>query len=159
MCRKSHFFLSGSIKENLVLGLERVPSEDEIMQACKIAEIADFIEALPLKFNTVIEESASNLSGGQKQRLAIARALLRQTDVMIFDESTSAIDPFLEVKIMDNLIGLNNVTILFITHSILIAKKCDHILVFDEGTIVEQGSHIELMAQTGLYYKMVTSIR
>lgn len=148
------FFFSGSILENLIFGLKYQPSEEEIIWACEIAQIKNFIEGLPLHFQSPIEEGASNLSGGQKQSLAIARALLKNSDVLILDEATSGLDTRLEHLIVQNLMNMEDKTIIFIAHHLSIAKDCDRIFVLDKGRIVESGTHKQLRILNGTYEEL-----
>lgn len=152
---QSSFFFTGSLYENLTFGIEKSVDFKEIERACKTANILDFIEAQPLKFHTLVEENASNLSGGQKQRLAIARALLRNPKVMILDEATSNIDSISERKVMDELYKIADLTIIFISHNLPILSKCNNIFVFDQGQIVESGTHNALSEQKNTYYNML----
>lgn len=153
------FFFNGSIFENLIFGLDYQPSEEEIIRVCEMAQIKEFIEGLPLQFQSPIEEGASNLSGGQKQRLAIARALLKNSDILIFDEATSGLDTRLEHLIIQNLMNMEEKTILFIAHHLSIAKDCDQVLVLDKGELVESGTHQQLRTLNRTYeelWKMMT---
>lgn len=143
------FFFSGSIFENLIFGLDYQPSDVEIIRACEMAQIKEFIEGLPLHFQSPIEEGASNLSGGQKQRLAIARALLKNSDIMILDEATSGLDTRLEHLIIQNLMNMEEKTILFIAHHLSIAKDCDQVFVLDKGQLIESGTHQQLRSLNG----------
>lgn len=145
------FFFSGTIYENLVFGLNQEPSEEQINWACEMAQIKDYIANLPLNYQFLIEEGAGNLSGGQKQRLAIARALLRGSEILILDEATSGLDTRSEHIIVQNLMGMSNLTVLFIAHHLSIAKECDQVIVLEEGSIVETGSHQQLRALQGIY--------
>ena len=147
---------SGTIMENLLFGIETKPSLKEIEQACELAQIKSYIDQLPLTYQTSIEEGATNLSGGQKQRLAIARALLKQSNVMILDEATSGLDTRLEHLIIDNLMAIQNKTIIFIAHYLPIAKKCDVILVLEDGQLVESGSHQHLNGTYKTLWEMMT---
>ncbi|MDU5336794.1 peptide cleavage/export ABC transporter [Enterococcus sp.] len=145
------FFFSGSIYENLLFGLDREPSDEEIVQVCELAQIRRYIEELPLGYHSPIEEGAGNLSGGQKQRLAIARALLKNSDIIILDEATSGLDTRLEHEIIQNLMSMKDKTIIFIAHHLSIAKECDHIFVMENGKIVEAGTHQQLRSLNGMY--------
>lgn len=151
------YIFAGTIKENLLLGSRKNITEKEIEEACQIAEIKNDIEKLPLGFNTQLDENAKILSGGQKQRLTIARALLSPAKVLIFDEATSGLDTITEKKVVDNLIRLKNKTVIFIAHRLAIAERTDNIVVLNQGQIVEQGNHSELMAKHGYYYDLVKS--
>ena len=102
-------------------------------------------------------QNAKILSGGQKQRLTIARALLSPAKVLIFDEATSGLDTITEKKVVDNLISLKDKTVIFIAHRLAIAERTDNIVVLNQGRIIEQGNHTELMAKHGYYYDLVKS--
>ncbi|MBO0413603.1 peptide cleavage/export ABC transporter [Enterococcus hulanensis] len=145
------FFFSGSIYENLLFGLDREPSDEEIVRVCELAQIRKYIEELPLGYHSPIEEGAGNLSGGQKQRLAIARALLKKSDIIILDEATSGLDTRLEHDIIQNLMSMKDKTIIFIAHHLSIAKECDHVFVMENGKIVEAGTHQQLRSLNGMY--------
>lgn len=149
------YIFSGTILENLKLGNRDGVTHDDIVEACKIAMIEKDIEKMPLQFNTKLDEMGSVLSGGQRQRLTIARALLSPAQVLILDEATSGLDAITERKVVDNLINLKNKTIIFIAHRLAIARRTDNIVVLDDGKIVEQGSHEELLAKKGYYYNLV----
>lgn len=148
------FFFNGSIFENLIFGLDYQPTEEQIFWACEIAQIKEYIEGLPLKFQSPIEEGASNLSGGQKERLALARALLENSEILILDEITSGLDTRSEHQIIQNLMNLENKTILFIAHHLSIAKDCDQVFVLDKGQLVESGTHTQLRALHGTYEEL-----
>ncbi|ORX24080.1 bacteriocin ABC transporter ATP-binding protein [Thermoanaerobacterium sp. PSU-2] len=148
------FLFNGTIKENLSLGIDNVDFED-IVEACKKAQIHDFINNLPLRYDTVIEENGSNLSGGQKQRIAIARALLKKPDIFIMDEATSNLDTTTEKAIHEMIYEFTkNVTVIIIAHRLSTIMKCDTIYVVDKGKIIESGTHEELMKFKGMYYEL-----
>ncbi|WP_290065441.1 peptide cleavage/export ABC transporter [Lactobacillus intestinalis] len=151
------YTFSGSIRDNLLLGSASNTTEAHVIKACQLAEIEKEIENLPLKFDTELDENAKILSGGQKQRITIARALLSPANVLIFDESTSGLDSITEKKVVDNLMKLKDKTIIFIAHRLSVAKKANDIAVLDDGKIVEEGSHNDLMAQKGYYYDLINS--
>lgn len=148
------FLFSGTIRENLLFGNSDV-SGDDISQVCKICELEEYINSLPLKFNTRIEENGKNLSGGQKQRLAIARALLKRPEVLIMDEATSNLDYITERSIEKTINNFSkNMTTIIIAHRLNTIKDCDRIFVFRNGQIVETGNHRELLNQKGYYYQL-----
>ena len=148
------YIFSGSVWENLVFGNNEAIKKESVYQACKKARILSYIESLPLSFDTLIEEGGANLSGGQKKRLLIARALLSNSQFYIFDEVTNGMDSLLESKIINELIELEEKTIVFITHNLQIAKQCDKIILLDKGEVIEIGTHEELMKNNRLYSNM-----
>lgn len=151
MITQNPYIFNFSIKDNLLL-VKKTATIKEIRSACKIACIDDFIMSLPNKYNTIIGENGVILSGGQKQRLAIARALLMQTEIILFDEATSSLDnetQFEIQKAIDNLKG--KYTILIIAHRLSTIIDCDTILVVDKGKIISSGSHDYLLENCELY--------
>ncbi|KAJ5945869.1 ABC multidrug transporter mdr1 [Penicillium verhagenii] len=147
----------GTIKENIMLGVNHTDiSEDEIIQVCKDSNIYDFIMSLPTGFDSVIGTKGIMLSGGQKQRVAIARALLRNPRVLLLDEATSALDSQSE-KIVQNALdaAARGRTTIAVAHRLSTIQKADMIYVFDQGRIIEQGTHHELLRQKGHYYELV----
>ncbi|MDM5040921.1 peptidase domain-containing ABC transporter [Bacillus sp. OR-18] len=147
------FFFSGSIFDNLVFGLNREVTMDKIIEACILADAHEFISSLPLRYDTLLEENASNVSGGQRQRLSIARALLKEADVLILDEATSHLDSTSERKIIENLkeYRAGKLTTITIAHRLSTIMHCDNIFVMSKGEIVEEGKHGELINKDGLY--------
>lgn len=145
---------SGTIKDNLLMGLDHEVSAEEIDNACKLALIYNDIQEMPLKYETKLDEEATALSGGQKQRLTIARALLTSAHVLIFDESTSSLDPITEKRIVENLLEIEDRTMIFIAHRLSIAKKVNKVVVMRDGKIIEQGTHQELLNHHQEYYNL-----
>ena len=146
------FLFNGTIQDNLTLG--KITDKNKLEKACSTAQILDFIQNQPLGFNTLIEEGGANLSGGQKKRLILARALLTDAQVFIFDEITGGMDAILEKKIVDNLLSLEHRTMIFITHSLPLSKRCDNIIVLDKGKVVESGTFEELSNSPTMYNEM-----
>ncbi|PGC10616.1 peptidase domain-containing ABC transporter [Bacillus wiedmannii] len=147
------FFFSASIYENLCFGLERSVTLEEVIQVCKQVCVHEFVGELPLRYETQLEENASNLSGGQRQRLAIARALLKKPDILILDEATSNLDSTTEKYITDMLkeLGAQGLTVIMIAHRLSTIQHANLIFVMEKGSIIEQGSHEELLLNEGKY--------
>ncbi|MEH6890186.1 peptidase domain-containing ABC transporter [Bacillus sp. JJ864] len=150
------FFFSASIYENLCFGLERQVTLEEVIQVCKQACVHEFISELPLRYETSLEENASNLSGGQRQRLAIARALLKKPDILILDEATSNLDSTTEKQVTDMFqeLGKQGVTVIMIAHRLSTIQHANQIFVMEKGNIIEWGSHEELLFYKGEYYRL-----
>ncbi|KAL4800940.1 P-loop containing nucleoside triphosphate hydrolase protein [Aspergillus venezuelensis] len=147
----------GTIKENILLGIveDDVP-EEQLVKACKDANIYDFIMSLPEGFNTVVGSKGGMLSGGQKQRVAIARALLRDPKILLLDEATSALDSESEKVVQAALdAAARGRTTIAVAHRLSTIQKADVIYVFDQGKIVESGTHNELVHKKGRYYELV----
>ncbi|MCY6355558.1 peptidase domain-containing ABC transporter [Clostridium sp. ZS2-4] len=148
------FLFSGTIKDNLCLGNKNLDFQS-IIDACKKAKVHDFINQLPLRYNTYVEENGSNFSGGQKQRLAIARAILKKPDILIMDEATSSLDSVTEKAIAQTMYEFSkNMTTIIIAHRLSTIMRCDKIFVIDKGKIIETGSHNELIKNKGHYYEL-----
>lgn len=148
------FLFNGSIADNIAYG-KPAATRDEIIQAAKQAYIHDFIITLPGSYEAMVGERGVLLSGGQKQRLAIARALLRDTPILIFDEATASVDMEAETKIQQAIQTLaGNRTLIVIAHRLSTVRRADKILVLDNTGIAEQGSHEELLAKGGLYARL-----
>ena len=144
-----------SVKNNLLTARPEA-SDEELQKALEIANAASFVAELPHGIETVIGDSGNKLSGGQKQRLAIARAVLKDPPVMILDEATSALDTESEKLVQDALHNMmQNRTSLIIAHRLSTIKSVDEIVVLDKGKIVERGNHESLMAQNGMYKKLI----
>lgn len=144
-----------SVRNNVALGLPDV-SLDDIISACKAAHAHEFILSMKNGYDTEIGERGGKLSGGQKQRLSIARALLKNPEILILDEATSALDSQSEKAVQEALETLmTNRTSLVIAHRLSTVMHADKIIVMDKGKVVELGNHKELIAQKGLYYNLI----
>ncbi|HDL4642212.1 TPA: ATP-binding cassette domain-containing protein, partial [Mannheimia haemolytica] len=149
-----HLF-NDTIANNIAYAAIDKYSREEIIAAAKAAHAMEFIEKLENGLDTVIGENGASLSGGQRQRLAIARALLRNSPVLVLDEATSALDTESERAIQSALEVLQkDRTVLVIAHRLSTIEKADEILVVDHGNIIERGSHTELLAQGGAYKQL-----
>ncbi|MDX1917125.1 MAG: ATP-binding cassette domain-containing protein, partial [Rickettsiaceae bacterium] len=143
-----------TIAENIAYGMEDRDFE-QIKRAAKLAKIDSFINSLPDKYDTIVGDRGIKLSGGQKQRIAIARNFIKNSPIVIMDESTSALDSITENYIQESLTHIiENKTTLIIAHRLSTLKKLQRILVFDNGKIVEDGSHEALLRKDGLYKKL-----
>lgn len=147
------YVFSGSILENLTLGADESVSQEDIMKACEMAEIRRDIEQMPLGYQTELSDGAG-LSGDQKQRIALARALLTKSPIMVLDEATSGLDVLTEKKVIDNLMKMTEKTINFVAHRLSISERTDKIVVLDQGRIIETGSHQDLLKKQGFYYQL-----
>ena len=148
------FLFRGTVRDNIRMGLPTASFED-IVQAARMAGADEFIQQLPKRYDTELEEGAVNLSGGQKQRLSIARALLRQPRMIIFDEATSALDPESEAVVVKNLkqIAKGRTTIV-ISHRLATLRDSDAIIVMDNGAINDVGDHADLMQRNFIYHQL-----
>ncbi|MGN0543970.1 MAG: ABC transporter ATP-binding protein [Acutalibacteraceae bacterium] len=154
--QKNELF-SGTIAENLRWGNEDA-TDEEIKRACELAQADEFVSALPDGYNTYIEQGGANVSGGQKQRLCIARALLKQPKVLILDDSTSAVDTRTDALIQKGLSDfMPDTTKIVIAQRISSVQNADKILVFDNGKIIAQGNHEELLKSCGIYREVFES--
>lgn len=151
------FIFNGTMRDNIALGRPEATLE-EVIAAARAAGLDEFIAGLPERYETVIGERGANLSGGQRQRLAIARALLRQPDVLIFDEATSHLDTATERAIQHNLKqAFAGKTVVLVAHRLSTIKEADLIYVLHQGRVEEEGTHRRLVAQRGRYAALVQS--
>lgn len=151
---QSHLF-AGTLRDNLLMAKPDA-TENELWQALEAAHIDEFVRAQSQELDMTIEQGASNLSGGQKQRIAIARALLRESAVYIFDEATSSVDVESETLILQTIRALadRGKTVIMVTHRMANAADADHVVVFERGRVAEQDAHVELMRANGTYAKL-----
>ena len=157
MVLQDTWLFGGTVKDNIKYGKEDA-TDDEVIQAAKAAHVHHYIKTLPKGYNSVINEESSNISAGQKQLLTIARVILADPKILILDEATSSIDTRTEIQIqaaMDNL--MKGRTSFVIAHRLSTIKNSDLILVMNQGDIVEQGTHDELLAKGGFYADLYNS--
>lgn len=143
-----------TVRENLQLVKDDL-TEEEMIEACTMACINDFIESLPDGYDTVVGEGGINLSGGQRQRLAIARAFIQKTEIILFDEATSALDNETQASIQKAIDNLRkDYTILIIAHRLSTVINCDKILFLNDGKIEDEGTHKKLLKSNKNYQKL-----
>ncbi|MGP1529737.1 MAG: ABC transporter ATP-binding protein [Treponema sp.] len=153
------YLFNGTIKENLLHANEEA-DDSMLIEACKSAHIDSFIQSLPEKYNTIVGERGLNFSGGQRQRIAIARALLKDSPIVVLDEATSGVDTENENEIEQSLsLLLRGRTSITIAHRLHTIEDCDRILVLRQGQIVEEGTHRALLEKDGYYQKLVQAQR
>ncbi|GAB5408259.1 MAG: peptidase domain-containing ABC transporter [Balneolaceae bacterium] len=149
------FIFSDNIARNIAVGEEQ-PDMEQLMHAVKVANIHEFIDSLPLGFNTKIGSEGNGISQGQRQRMLIARAVYKSPEFIFFDEATNALDANNEKVIMENLQEFfENRTVAVVAHRLSTVKNADNIVVLDEGKIIEQGTHQELSVAKGAYFELV----
>jgi len=145
------FLFRGSLRDNIAAGKPDAPFS-AVVQAARMAGAEEFIDRLPLGYETLVEESAVNFSGGQKQRISIARALLTQPKLLIFDEATSALDPESEAILQKNLKQIaDGRTMIVVSHRLSSLVQADRILVLDHGTAVDFAAHPVLLQRCPIY--------
>ena len=150
------YVFNGTILDNLLLGAKEGTTQEDILRAVELAEIREDIERMPLNYQTELTSDGAGISGGQRQRIALARALLTDAPVLILDEATSSLDILTEKRIVDNLMALDK-TLMFSAHRLTIAERTEKVVVLDQGKIVEEGNHADLLAQGGFYAHLVNS--
>ena len=149
----------GSIRENIGYGLPGA-GDDEIIAAAKKANAHDFISKLPEGYDTIVGDRGTQLSGGQRQRIAIARAILADPAILVLDEATSSLDAESERLVQDALDKLmENRTSIIIAHRLSTVRRCDQILVMSGGSILERGTHDELVAKPGGLYSSLAKLQ
>jgi len=149
------FIFSDTIAENIGL-IDEIPDKKKIDIAVETSNIKEFVESLPLGYNTKIGNDGHGLSTGQKQRLLIARAVYKDPDFIFFDEATNALDAKNEKTIMENLGSFfKGRTVIIVAHRLSTVKNADQIVVLEKGEIVEKGTHKELVKKKGAYYNLV----
>jgi ATP-binding cassette subfamily B protein len=149
------FVFSDTIAGNIGL-IDEIPDREKLEMAVETANIKEFIEGLPLRYNTRIGNDGHGLSTGQKQRLLIARAVYKEPDFIFFDEATNSLDATNEKTIMDNLnTFFKGRTVVIVAHRLSTVKNADQIIVLDKGAIAEIGSHRELIEKRGSYFNLV----
>lgn len=151
---QSSILFKGSVIENLLYGISKDISMEKVKYICDLVCIREDIDKMPQKFNTVISENGTSMSGGQKQRLALARALLSDSKVLVLDESTSSLDKITEEKVISNLLSLKDKTIIFIAHHTAIAEKSDQVLLLRNGKLAGVGTHAELLENNSYYQQL-----
>ena len=147
------FLFGETLRDNVLLG---APDDGRLERVAEVSQLAEALPALPSGFNTMLGERGINLSGGQKQRTAIARALAQDPPVFVLDDALSAVDAHTEARILAALRGaLTGRTSIIVSHRLAAVRDADWILVLDEGRIVEQGVHADLIARGGRYWELL----
>ena len=152
MVPQDNTLFNKSILENITMGREDI-SMEQVIESCKIAEILDEINEMPMGFNTIISDMGMNISGGQRQRIVLARAIVNRPSLLIFDEATSSLDSVNERKIYNNIYS-KDCTRIIIAHRLTTIADADYIYVLSDGNVVEQGTHEELFTMNGEYSRL-----
>lgn len=149
------FIFSDTIANNIAVGEDFIDKK-RLLHAVETANIKEFIESLPLKYNSKIGMEGNGISQGQRQRLLIARAVYKNPDYLFFDEATNSLDTNNERIIMDNLMQFyKGKTVVIVAHRLSTVQHADNIIVLDKGRVIEEGTHHELTAKKGAYYTLV----
>ena len=153
---QSIYLADTTLAENIAFGVPRNAIDlQQVRQAARQAQIADFIESRPEGYNALVGERGIRLSGGQRQRIGIARALYKQAGVLVFDEATSALDNATEQAVMDAIENLNrDLTILLIAHRLTTVRRCDTIIELGHGQVVAQGTYEQLLEHSPSFRSM-----
>ncbi|MDM8129658.1 ATP-binding cassette domain-containing protein, partial [Paraclostridium benzoelyticum] len=152
------YLFNGTILDNIKYSQLEATKED-VINACKISNAHSFIMKLKKNYDTLIEEGGDSLSIGQKQLISIARAILKESTILILDEATSSIDTNTERKIQEAIKhAMKDKTSIIIAHRLSTIRYCDNIMVVDKGVIAESGSHDQLMKKKGIYYDSICSL-
>ena len=149
------YLFNDTLEANIAFGTAGATHE-QVVEAAKRARCHDFISALPNGYHTIVGEGGASLSGGERQRISIARALLKDAPIVVLDEATASIDPENEQLIQQALTELTREkTVVVIAHRLATIEHADQILVVEDGTVVQRGTHEELLAQEGVYRRFV----
>lgn len=149
------YLFNDTLEANIAFGTAGATHE-QVVEAAKRARCHDFISALPNGYDTIVGEGGASLSGGERQRISIARALLKDAPIVVLDEATASIDPENEQLIQQALTELTREkTVVVIAHRLATIEHADQILVVEDGTVVQRGTHEELLAQEGVYSRFV----
>jgi len=158
MVTQETILFNDTVRNNIAYGLPGVPAS-EVEEAARLAMAHDFIEAMPEGYETMLGERGTRVSGGQRQRIAIARALLKNSPILILDEATSNLDERSERRVQEALGNLmTGRTTLIIAHRLTTVRRADLIVVMDEGRVVESGNHAELLEKQGAYKDLYTML-